>query len=194
MKTRGIKFILVLVFILAVFGLNGYSEQTMAIGVIDPVKMMESSSEGQKVISELKAKEQTIINALNQIDLDVQSIENKLRTQRLTLTQESQQNMALDIERLRTKRKRVEEDSYNDYKRLEFTLNNRMRQEVLPIIETVAKEKGFKLVLDLSISGVAYFDNTIDITEEVAKRYDASKGLKNSGTLSSSFDLSKNLF
>jgi len=64
----------------------------------------------------------------------------------------------------------VEEDSTNDYKRLEFTLNSQMRKEVLPIIETVAKERGFKLVLDLSMTGVAYFDNTIDITEEVAKK------------------------
>lgn len=194
MKTRGKMFIFVMVFMITVLGLNAYSGQPIAIGVIDPVKMMESSSEGQKVISELKAKEQTIINSLNQIDNDVQNIENRLRTQRLTLTAEVQQNMALDLERLRTKRKRVEEDSYNDYKRLEFTLNNRIRQEVLPIIETVAKERGFKLVLDLSISGVAYFDNTIDITEEVAKRYDVSKGLKNSGGLSSTFNLTKNLY
>ena len=194
MKTRDKKFILVLVFMLTVFGLNGYSEQTVAVGVIDPVKMMESSTEGQKVISELKAKEQTIISALNQIDKDLESIETRLRTQRLTLTQESQQNMALDIERLRTKRKRVEEDSYNDYKRLEFTLNSRMRKEVLPIIETVAKERGLKLVLDLSMTGVAYFDNTIDITEEVAKRYDASKGSDKNGSLSTGFTLSKNLF
>ena len=194
MKIRGKKIILVMVFLLTVFGLNAYSQQTMSVGVIDPVKMMENSSEGQKVISELKAKEQTIINELTQIDQDRQIIETKLRTQRLTLTQEVQQQMTLDIERLRTRRKRVEEDSYNDYKRLEFTLTSRLRKEVLPIIEIVAKERGFKLVLDLSISGAAYFDKTIDITEEVAKRYDASKGSTNIDDLSSSFDLSKYLY
>ena len=63
-------------------------------------------------------------------NLKRQIIENKLRTQRLTLTAEVQQNMTLDIEQLRTRRKRVEEDSYNDYKRLEFTLNSRIRKEV----------------------------------------------------------------
>lgn len=194
MKTQNAKFILIFAFFLTVFGLSAYAEQTAAIGVIDPVRMLESSSEGQKVISELKAKEQTIINELTKIDQNVQIIENKLRTQRLTLTAEVQQNMTLDIERLRTRRKRVEEDSYNDYKRLEFTLNSRIRKEVLPIIESVAKERGFKLVLDLSISGVAYFDNAIDITEEVVKRYDASKGSENSGHLSTCFSLSKNLF
>ena len=194
MKHRGKKIILVLVSMIIVFGLNAYSQQTMVIGVIDPVKMMESSAEGQKVISELKAKETAIINELGKIDADVQSIENKLRTQRLTLTAEAQQNMTLDLERLRTKRKRVEEDSYNDYKRLEFTLTSRIRTEVLPIIETVAKERGFKLVLDLSISGVAYYESTIDITEEVAKRYDASKDSAIRDNMSLRFDLSKNHF
>ena len=71
---------------------------------------------------------------------------------------------------------------------------SRFKEEVLPIIETVAKEKGFSLVLDLSTTGVAYFDKAIDITDEVVKRYNASKGLKENGVLSKEFDLSKNLF
>ena len=182
-----------MVFAAAIFSTAALAEQMTDIGVIDPAKMMESSIEGQKVISQLRAKEQTIIDELTKIDNDVESIENRLRTQRLTLTTEAQQNMSLDIERLRTKRKRVEEDSYKDYKRLEMTLSNRVRKEVLPIIETVAKEKGFKLVLDLSLTAVAYFDNAIDITDEVAKRYDALKK-KSDNSLSSSFDLSKDLF
>ena len=100
----------------------------------------------------------------------------------------------MDLDQLQTRRKRVEEDSLKDYQRLEFQLINRFKQEVLPIIETVAKEKGFSLVLDLSITGVAYFDQTIDITEEVVKRYNASKSVGREGIDTLTFDLSKNLF
>ena len=38
-----------------------------------------------------------------------------------------------------------------------------------------AKEKGFAIVFDLSGSSVAYFNKEFDITEEVIKRYNASK-------------------
>lgn len=194
MKKGHWKVFLMILFVLTVFTKTGFSEQVNSIAVIDPVRALETSAEGQKTVAQLQAKQQSIRDELNQIDNDVQGIENRLKTQRLTLTQETQQKLAMDLDQLQTRRKRVEEDSIKDYQRLEFQLINRFKQEVLPIIETVAKEKGFSLVLDLSITGVAYFDQTIDITEEVVKRYNASKSVGREGIDTLTFDLSKNLF
>lgn len=194
MKKGHWKVFLMILFVLTVFTKTGFSEQVNSIAVIDPVRALETSAEGQKTVAQLQAKQQSIRDELDQIDSDVQGIENRLKTQRLTLTQETQQKLAMDLDQLQTRRKRVEEDSIKDYQRLEFQLINRFKQEVLPIIETVAKEKGFSLVLDLSITGVAYFDQTIDITEEVVKRYNASKSVGREGIDTLTFDLSKNLF
>lgn len=194
MKKGHWKVLVMILFVWAVFTNTGFSEQVNSIAVIDPVRALETSAEGQKTVAQLQAKQQSIRDELNQIDSDVQGIENRLKTQRLTLTQEVQQKLAMDLDQLQTRRKRVEEDSLKDYQRLEFQLINRFKQEVLPIIETVAKEKGFSLVLDLSITGVAYFDQTIDITEEVVKRYNASKSAGREGIGTLTFDLSKNLF
>lgn len=194
MKKGHWKVFMMILFALTVFTKTGFSEQVNSVAVIDPVRALETSAEGQKTVAQLQAKQQSIRDELNQIDNDVQGIENRLKTQRLTLTQETQQKLAMDLDQLQTRRKRVEEDSIKDYQRLEFQLINRFKQEVLPIIETVAKEKGFSLVLDLSITGVAYFDQTIDITEEVVKRYNASKSVGREGIDTLTFDLSKNLF
>jgi outer membrane protein len=194
MKKGHWKVLVMILFVLAVFTNTGFSEQVNSIAVIDPARALETSTEGQKTVAQLQAKQQSIRDELNQIDNDVQGIENRLKTQRLTLTQEAQQKLAMDLDQLQTRRKRVEEDSIKDYQRLEFQLINRFKQDVLPIIETVAKEKGFSLVLDLSITGVAYFDQSIDITEEVVKRYNASKSAGREGTGTLAFDLSKNLF
>jgi outer membrane protein len=173
---------------------TGFSEQSFSVAVIDPLRALETSTEGKKTVAQLQAKQQSIKEELNQIDQDVENIESRLKTQRLTLTQETQQTLAMDLDRLRTRRKRVEEDSLKDYQRLEFQLINRFKQEVIPIIETVAKERGFSLVLDLSTTGVAFFEKAIDITEEVVKRYDASKTETSDRAASLIFDLSKNLF
>ncbi|MGD2245079.1 MAG: OmpH family outer membrane protein [Candidatus Aminicenantes bacterium] len=194
MKGKSTKIILIVIFILAVISVKGSAEQTMNIAVIDPIKAFEGSAEGKKAMAQLQAEQQKIRSELARIDEDVQDIENRLRTQSLTLTQETQQKLAMDLDRLRTQRKRVEEDSLKDYQRLEFKLFNRIKEEVLPIIETIAKERGFSLVLDLSTTGVAYFDKAIDITEEVVKRYNASKPESASRVFNIKFDLSKNLF
>jgi Skp family chaperone for outer membrane proteins len=45
----------------------------------------------------------------------------------------------------------------------------------LPIIEQVGKEKNLDIILDLARSGAIYFNPTIDLTQEVITKYDASK-------------------
>ncbi len=161
--------------LLAGFVSMGLAQETFDVGVIDSAKVMQTSAEGKKVIFTLKQKEQQISDELAKLDDQAKELEIKLSSQKLVLSLESQQQMAYDLEQLRTKRKRAEEDYTKEYRQLEFSLVTKIRNEVFPIIETVAKEKNFRLVLDLSVTGAAYVDPMIDITDEVIQRYDEAK-------------------
>lgn len=153
----------------------GFTQGTFEIGVIDSSKVMQTSAEGKKAIFTLKQKEQQFNDALEKIDNQTRELELKLDSQKLVLSLEAQQQMSYDLEQLRTKKKRAEEDYTKEYRQLEFSLVTKIRNEVFPIIETVAKEKNFRLVLDLSVTGAAYVDPAIDITDEVIQRYDQAK-------------------
>ncbi len=160
---------------LAVFISWGFAQETFEIGVIYSAKVLQTSAEGKKAMFTLKQREQKINDELAKIDNQAKELELKLSTQKLVLSLESQQQMAYDLEQLRTKRERAEEDYTKEYKQLEFSLVSKIRNEVFPIIEKVAKEKNFRLVLDLSVTGAAYVDPVIDITDEVIQRYDEAK-------------------
>jgi Skp family chaperone for outer membrane proteins len=151
----------------------GMAQGTFEIGVIDSAKVMQTSAEGKKAMFTLKQKQQQINDELTKIDNQAKELELKLNSQKLVLSLEAQQQMAFDLEQLRTKKERAEEDYTKEYRQLEFSLVTKIRNDVFPIIETVAKEKNFHLVLDLSVTGAAYVDPVIDITDEVIQRYDA---------------------
>jgi len=153
----------------------GFTQEKFDVGVIDSAKVMQTSAEGKKAMFSLKQKDQQINDALAKIDNQAKELEIKLSSQKLVLSLEAQQQMGYDLEQLRTKRKRAEEDYTKEYRQLEFSLVTKIRNEVFPIIETVAKEKNFRLVLDLSVTGAAYVDPMIDITDEVIQRYDEAK-------------------
>jgi Skp family chaperone for outer membrane proteins len=153
----------------------GLAQETFDVGVINSAKVMQTSAEGKKAMFSLKQKEQQINDELTKIDNQAKELELKLSSQKLVLSIDSQQQMAYDLEQLRTKKIRTEEDYTKEYKQLEFSLVTKIRNEVFPIIESVAKEKNFRLVLDLSVTGVAYVDPVIDITDEVILRYDEAK-------------------
>ena len=55
---------------------------------------------------------------------------------------------------------------------------NNLRQDIMPVIEKIGKEKGFSLILDLTTSGIAYYDTAIDITDDVIAEYDKKYGGK----------------
>jgi Skp family chaperone for outer membrane proteins len=167
--------IILSVVLLAGFVSLGLTQEAFDVGVIYSAKVMQTSAEGKKAMFTLKQKEQQINDELTKIDNQTQELELKLSSQKLALSLESQQQIAYNLEQLRTKRKRAEEDYTKEYKQLEFSLVTKIRNDVFPIIESVAKEKNFRLVLDLSVTGVAYVDPVIDITDEVIQRYDEAK-------------------
>jgi len=168
-------FIILFIFVLTVFVSQGAAQQLFKAAVVDSQKTFQNSKEGQKAIVLLQEKELEINNELANLDKKIQDLDAKLKTQRLVMTFEAQEQLSFDLDNLRTKRKRFAEDSLKEWQRLQFKLFDKIREEVNPIIETVAKEKGFSLVLELSSNSVVYFSLSVDITDEVIKRYDASK-------------------
>jgi Skp family chaperone for outer membrane proteins len=167
--------------ILLILSVLSFGQQFNTVVVIDSAKTMQFSIEGKRVLSVLQQKEQQILSELSKLDNQAQSLETRLYTQKFTLAIEARDQMAKDLEALRAKRKKTEEDSTKEYNQLEFNLVTKIKTEVLPLIKDIAQEKGFSLVLDLQATGVAYFLPTIDITEEVIKRYDALKAVKKEG-------------
>ena len=170
------KNILVLLTAVGLFVALGFAQQAPKIAAVDLQRTFEQSAEGKNVLSQLRQKEQAIIGELDKYDKQILSLETKLKTQQLTLTEEAQQKLAFDLEKARVQRKRVEEDSTKEFQRLQFTLVSRLRREVLSVIQGYVKEQQVGLVFDLSApAAVIYCEPGLDITSEIIRRYDASK-------------------
>ncbi|MEW5900675.1 MAG: OmpH family outer membrane protein [Acidobacteriota bacterium] len=176
MPKRDAKIVLFMSVVLAALRFQGEAQQAPRMAAIDLQKTFEQSAEGKNVVSQLRQKEQAILGELDKFDKQILSLETKLKTQKLTLTEEAQQKLAFDLDAARIQRKRVEEDSTKDFQRLQFSLVSRLRNDVMSVVQSFAKENQISLVLDLSAPGsVLYCEPTLDITSEMIKRYDASK-------------------
>jgi Skp family chaperone for outer membrane proteins len=167
--------ILFVTLILALLVSSGYAQQVAQLGVVDSQKVLENSAEGKRVMSQLQDRDKRNQAELSRRDEEIRELQTKLNTQRLTLTQEALINMTADLERKQTDRKRYFEDASRDMNELANRLFAQIQNELLPIIEALGKEKGLDMVFDLGRSGAVYFSPSIDLTQEVIQRYDASK-------------------
>ena len=126
-------------------------------------------------MAQLEERNNKSQNELARMDEEIRKLQTRLNTQRLTLTQEALAQLSSDIERKQTDRKRYAEDQYREMQELTGRLFQRVQDELLPIIEQLGKEKNLEIIFDLFKSGAIYFSPTINLTQEVITRYDASK-------------------
>jgi Skp family chaperone for outer membrane proteins len=163
------------IFFILVIAVAAYAQQATKIAIINSSKAFETSVEGKKIMGQMQDRENKIKNDLQKLDDSIRLLENKLSTGRLTMTQEAVLGIQADIDKKTTERKRYEEDAARDAQQFSANLIQKIRGEMVTIIDNLAKERGFELVLDLGTSGVVTFNPTIDITDEVIRRYDQSK-------------------
>jgi outer membrane protein len=154
----------------------GLAQQATKIAAINSQEVLEKSIEGKKVIGRLQERDKKNQNDLAKLDEDIRGLETKLSTQRLTLSEEALIQLSSDLDKKKKDRTRFAEDAMRDIQELQVRLYTKLQNELLPIIEAIGKDKGYDLILDLGKSGAVYFNPGIDVTQDVIKRYDASKG------------------
>jgi len=166
---------MVMALMIAVLASSGLAQQEIKIGVVNSQEVLEKSVEGKRVLAQLQDKDKRNQAELSRRDEEIQELQTRLNTQRLTLTQEALRNLTTDLERKQTERRRFYEDAGREMNETAERLFQKVQNELLPIIEQVGKEKGLDMIFDLAKSGAIYFSPTVDFTQEVISRYDASK-------------------
>ncbi len=175
MSLRSTGKIVLVPLVFAILVTLGYSQQAIKVGVVNSQDVLERSAEGKRVMAQIQEKDKQNNARLNALDDEIRNLETRINTQRLTLTQEAMLQLSSDLDKKRTDRKRLAEDSLREMQEFTGKLFQRIQNELLPIIEQLGKEKNLDIIFDLARSGAIYFNPAIDITQDVIARYDASK-------------------
>ncbi|MDP2914604.1 MAG: OmpH family outer membrane protein [Candidatus Aminicenantes bacterium] len=157
--------------------LTGAGFAQVKIAVVNSQDVLEKSAEGRKIIARLTEADKQNTAAITKLDDEIRTLQTKLNTQRITLTDEAVMALSAELDRKNTDRKRKAEDAYSGINELQQRLFKRLQDELIPIVEQLGKEKGMDVIFDLAKSGAVYWSPAIDFTAEVIKRYDASKAV-----------------
>jgi outer membrane protein len=164
------------------------------VGVIDMARVSAESLLGKSYASQLE-KLQTDINAeatkkqteLGKLDAAVKVLQDELEKQGAVLSQEARDRKQQEIVRKGRERQAFLEDGQAEINRMREraqqqaqSINNEFQLKVRPLVEQVAKDKGYDLVLDAQ---VAYTINKdFDITRDVIVKADEAEKAKPAAT------------
>jgi len=161
----------------ATAGLAGFgaAQGAMKLGMIDSQQILDRSTEGKKALAELQAADKKYGDDIVRLDEQIKQLQNRLTTQRLTLTPEALGGLQADIQRKQTERQRSAEDAGRAMQELQARTLERIQNELIPLIEQARKDLGIDLIFDVNKGGIVYFNPALDVTDEIIRRYDASK-------------------
>jgi outer membrane protein len=156
--------------IFALLALTTFVFSEVKIGIINPQAVLQNSAKGKDVIEKLRSLNMSKQKQYEAMQKEIDLLEKEIGSQ--PFNQETLAKKNMDLQNKRTEIKRFAEDAQKDSLAVQQKEFENLQRELMPIIEKIAKDAGFSLVLDLNTAGVTYFDPVIDVTDQVIKVYD----------------------
>ncbi len=163
-------YVLICVFAL-VFGVSGAAMAQTSVGVVDIQKILAESKAGQSVQKQVHEKREQFQKEFTKVEEEMRNSQKTLAEKQKTLSQEEMlvkrqefEKKLLETRTLVQKRKGALEGAFTKALR-------QLEKEVLKIVESIAAEKKYDLVL--SNNNVFIGNKSLDISSEVLKQLDA---------------------
>jgi Skp family chaperone for outer membrane proteins len=105
----------------------------------------------------------------------LQANQQKLQTGAGVMSEVARAQLEKDIEKQQLDGQRFEQDAQAELNDLQQQLQQEFQKKLLPVLETISKEKGIQVLFSAADAGVIWIEPGIDLTLEAVKRMDAPK-------------------
>jgi len=162
------KFTLPALAVAGALAFAGSARAQLKIAVINSQRAVLETAEIKKAAADLEAKYKPQQAEIDRRTKELQAIQEKLDSQRLTPQQVAE--LQADGQRKQRALQRLTEDVQGDVDRERSEILNRGGQRMQEVVKKLAEEKGLDLVVDAS--NTIYFKPAMDITNEAIAAYD----------------------
>lgn len=161
---------LLMMFVLA-SGLTFAHAATTNIAVVDMQKAIQATAEGKKAKSELEGEFDKKKKELQKRESDLKKMGEDLEKKKSVLSEEALGKKQAEFQEEMMKYRDVMGKSQVEIQKKERDLTAPILEKMRKVIEKVAKEKGFNLVLENS-GAILFAEKTNDITDDVVKAFE----------------------
>jgi outer membrane protein len=144
------------------------------VAVIDVQRILEESSAGKELKTELEALQKRKYAEAEVKTNDMKDLQARISEGRLSLSQERLEELRKELERKAIDLKRFEDDANRELNELSQERLGRIEARILPIINQVGSEFGYTLIFRKFESGLVFVKPEIDITDVILERLDAA--------------------
>ncbi|MEA3233018.1 MAG: OmpH family outer membrane protein [Thermodesulfobacteriota bacterium] len=177
-----IKSTLVAVTLVALFTMESFGAEMNKIGLVDFQKILRTSHAGKAAQAEINAEGKKMESELKRKGEEIQGLEKTLEREQMVLSNEAREERQRDVRIKINDFKNIQAKYRVDLKKLEARVIKRIEDGVFGLVEQIAKDKDYSLVLEKRAGGVIYFKEAMDMTDSVIEKYDKQAPAKQKKT------------
>lgn len=165
-------------FVLASVAVPAISAAEIKIGFVDIDRAANESTEGKKAIVRLKDLMDDKQTAVNEKGKNIEKMKADLEKQAAVISADAKRAKIEEIERMDRDFQRMLSDVNLELEKKRRELTETIYKDIIEIIEKIAREEKYDAILPPQ--SVLYANKSLDITDNVIKKYNEQKASKGS--------------
>lgn len=159
-----------------VLGLAASAFAQNKVGTINIQQAIVSTKDGQKAAAELQTRFEPRRKEVEKANATVQALQAQYQKLGTVGSEEAKRKLQTDIEMKTKSLQRESEDANAEFESEQQKVLNELGGRIMQVINKYSTDNGFSMILDISSpqTPVIWASNTLDITNEVIKLYDAN--------------------
>ncbi|MFW5966883.1 MAG: OmpH family outer membrane protein [Persicimonas sp.] len=146
-------------------------EEPKKIGYVDLQRALNSVEEGKQAKAKLEKDFEEKQQTLNEKQQEVKEMQESLESGAEMMNQETQQKKGVELQQEMAKLQEQYMEMQRDLAKKESEATQRIFSKMEEIIQDIAEEKDYDLVLEKTESSVLFAEDGMDLTDELIKRY-----------------------
>lgn len=144
------------------------------VAIIDVQRVVTESDPGKEALSELKVLQDQKIEEGRALQQELDGLREQFSKQRFTLSEEKLEELGKQIEQKGIALQRFQDDAQRELDEKRRKVLSSLEERIMPIIDEVGREQGLTLIFNKFQSGLVFADESVDITEEVIRRFNTA--------------------
>lgn len=148
------------------------------IGYVDLQRAIFSSNAGKEARKSLDERTDRLKKDFEKREEELRRLRAEYLKQSAVLSPEARSDKERELQVKGRELQRLQQDYEDELNRKDAELSKRILGEVREVVKLVGGKGNYTLILEKNSAGVLYAANGIDLTDDVIKAYNATKGAK----------------
>jgi outer membrane protein len=144
------------------------------IGIIWVERLVQESAVGKEAFARVKKLNDQKKDEAEKLAKELREMEQKLADQGQSMTDDKRDQLQKSYQEKAIAYKRFNDDAQRILEEAQKKELETLEKRVLPVIQQVGKEKGFTVIFNKFQAGLVYADDSVDVTDEVLKRFNTT--------------------